>query len=166
MTDNMPATVSKAPLLDPLAAAELRALYKELDADVAELGPVCQLSGRCCRFKEYGHTLFISTPEAQLLLESAPEPCRPLDRGDTCPWQNEHGHCTARDSRPMGCRVYYCDPSYERFAYDLSERFIRRLKELTDNQGLAWNYAPLHRHLDQAQAPGSFRFDAAHGESQ
>jgi hypothetical protein len=166
MTDTMPATVSKTPLLDPLAGAELRALYKELDADVAELGPVCQVSGRCCRFKEYGHTLFVSTPEAQLLLESAPEPCRPLDRGDTCPWQNEHGHCTARDSRPMGCRVYYCDPSYERFAYDLSERYIRRLKELTDRHGLTWNYAPLHRHLDQAQARGSFRFDAAHGESQ
>ena len=28
---------------------------------MARLGPVCQLSGRCCRFKEYGHTLFVST---------------------------------------------------------------------------------------------------------
>jgi hypothetical protein len=150
MTDSMPATISNAPLLGPLAAAELRALYRALDAEVALLGPVCQLSGRCCRFKEYGHALFISTPEAQLLLESAPEPCRPLDGGDTCPWQNAHGHCTARDCRPMGCRVYYCDPSYERLAYDLSERYIGRLKVLTEKHGLPWNYAPLHRHLDLA----------------
>ena len=132
----------------PLADAELRALYEELDAEVAQLGPVCQLSGRCCRFKEYGHTLFVSTAEVQLLLESAPEPRRPLDQGETCPWQDAHGHCTARDCRPLGCRVYYCDPSYERFAYDLSERYIARLKALTDKHGLPWNYAPLHRHLE------------------
>jgi hypothetical protein len=156
MTDIMPATVLNAPLLGPLAAVELRALYKELDAEVAELGPVCQLSGRCCRFKEYGHTLFVSTPEAQFLLEGAPQPCRPLDRGDTCPWQDAHGRCTARDCRPLGCRVYYCDPSYERFANDLSERYIGRLKELTDKHGLPWNYAPLHRHLGLAQVRGSY----------
>jgi hypothetical protein len=166
MTDNMPATVLTAPLLGPLAAAELRALYKELDAEVAELGPICQLSGRCCRFKEYGHTLFVSTPETQLLLESAPEPCRPLDRGETCPWQDAHGHCTARDCRPLGCRVYYCDPSYERLAYDLSERYVGRLKELTDKHGLPWKYAPLHRHLDLALARGPDPIEVAHHESQ
>ena len=164
MTDHMPATELNTPLHGPLADAELRALYKELDAEVAELGPVCQLSGRCCRFKEYGHTLFVSTPEVQLLLAHAPDPCRPLDGGDTCPWQDSRGHCTARDCRPLGCRVYYCDPSYERFAYDLSERYIRRLKELTEKHGLPWNYAPLHRHLELARARGSYSMDMAHHE--
>jgi hypothetical protein len=150
MTDPMSATKLNEPSLAPLADAELRALYAELDAEVAALGPVCQLSGRCCRFKEYGHTLFVSTLEARLLLESAPEPCRPLDLGDTCPWQDARGHCTARDCRPLGCRVYYCDPSYEQFAYGLSETYVGRLKKLTDKHGLPWNYAPLHRHLEFA----------------
>jgi hypothetical protein len=160
----MAATELHATLLDPEAAAELRALYRELDAEVAELGPVCHLSGRCCRFKEYGHTLFVSTPEVRLFLADAPEPQRPLDRGDTCPWQGADGRCTARDCRPLGCRIYYCDPSYERFAYDLSERFIARLKELTDKHGLPWNYAPLHRHLDLARASGSCPIEAADHE--
>ena len=40
---------------------------------MAQLGPVCQLSGRCCRFKEYGHTLFVSTAEVRLLLASGAE---------------------------------------------------------------------------------------------
>ena len=155
MTDYMPATILNEPDLDPLAAAELSALYKELDQEIAALGPICQLSGRCCRFKEYGHSLFVSTPEVQHLLATAPEPCRPLDQGETCPWQDANGHCTARDSRPLGCRVYYCDPAFERFAYDVSERYIGRLKELTDKHGLAWNYAPLHRHLEPALSRGS-----------
>src|SRR5262249_3331512 len=49
------------PLTDPAPyRADLRALYQALDAEVSRLGPVCRLSGRCCRFQEYGHTLFVS----------------------------------------------------------------------------------------------------------
>src|SRR5262245_2661736 len=110
MKADMPATVLNLPRLDLPAGSELRALYEQLDAEVAQLGPVCQLSGRCCRFKEYGHILFVSTPEVQFLLANAPEPHRPLDRGETCPWQDSLGRCTARGCRPVGCRVYYCDP--------------------------------------------------------
>jgi hypothetical protein len=50
---------------------ELRVLYAELDREVAGIGPVCKLSGRCCRFEEYGHTLFISTAEAEYLVDGA-----------------------------------------------------------------------------------------------
>ena len=158
MNDDMPATVVNVPCLELPARAELRALYEQLDAEVAELGPVCQLSGRCCRFREYGHTLFVSTPEVRFLLANAPEPQRPLDRGETCPWQDARGRCTARGCRPLGCRVYYCDPSYERAAHELSERYIARLKELTNNHGLTWNYAPLHRHLEEERARGTYPF--------
>jgi len=145
----MPAVPVSEPRLGPLAAADLRALYGQVDAEVARLGPVCQLSGRCCRFKEFGHTLFVSTPEVQLLLDNAPRPQRPLDGGETCPWQDDRGHCTARDCRPLGCRVYYCDPAYEPSAHGVSERFIAGLKALSDKHGLCWNYAPLHRHLEE-----------------
>ena len=62
--------------------SELRTLYDELGLEVSRLGPVCELSGRCCRFREYGHSLFVSTLEIQLLLKEAPEPQRTLDRGE------------------------------------------------------------------------------------
>ena len=141
---------------DPPVAAgfrdALRELYRALDADVARLGPVCALSGRCCRFEEYGHTLFLSAPEAALLLADAPPPSRPLDHGETCPWQDAAGRCTAREARPLGCRVYYCDPSFEGHAPELTETYIARLKRLVDAHGLPWDYAPLHRHL--ARVPG------------
>ena len=53
----------------------------ELDREVAGIGPVCELSGRCCRFEEYGHTLFVSTAEVEFLSDTAPAPERPLDQG-------------------------------------------------------------------------------------
>ena len=51
---------------------QVLALYQEVDRAVAAAGPVCVASGRCCRFKEYGHTLFISNLEAEVLLDGAP----------------------------------------------------------------------------------------------
>jgi Fe-S-cluster containining protein len=144
-----------SPALDPEQfRAPLRALYADLDADVAALGPTCRLSGRCCRFAEHGHTLFVSAPEFALLRADAPPPCRPLDDGATCPWQDDLGRCTARDARPLGCRVYYCEPTYQEHAHRLSESYIARLKRLADAHGLPWAYAPLHRHLHAAWAAG------------
>jgi hypothetical protein len=134
----------------------LRLLYAALDAEVARIGPVCRLSGRCCRFAEFDHTLFVSAPEAALLLADAPNPAGPLDEGASCPWQDARGHCTARDARPLGCRVYYCDASYQAHAHALSETFIARLKHLVDDLDLPWNYAPLHRHLHEARDQGRF----------
>ena len=51
---------------------QVKELYREVDAAVAAAGPVCVASGRCCRFKEYGHVLFVSNLEAEVLLAHAP----------------------------------------------------------------------------------------------
>jgi hypothetical protein len=138
---------------DPIRS-KLKALYAELDREVAAQRPVCRLSGRCCRFREYGHTLFVSAAEFALLVADAPPPLRPIDDGDTCPWQNALGHCTARDARPIGCRVYYCDPAFEPHVGALSERFVAELKRLVDQNELPWHYAPLHHHLRAAEQAG------------
>ncbi len=150
-----PETTSRSRRLAAEAREPLAELYRELDQAVAELAPVCELSGRCCRFKEYGHTLFLSEPEAAVLIADAPAPVRPLDSGETCPWQDAKGRCVARGARPLGCRVYFCDPAYEDQAPEISERFLGRLKALCDARGWSWSYAPLHRHLAAAQAEGA-----------
>jgi Fe-S-cluster containining protein len=153
------------PPLDPAEFRDdLHAIYGELGADVAKAGPVCALSGRCCRFAEYGHTLFLSEPEFVLLLADAPPPVRPLDDGETCPWQDDQGRCTAHQARPLGCRVYFCDDSYGSHSHDLSERHIGGLKRLVAARGMPWNYAPLHHHLRRALEEGRFINHEEHEE--
>lgn len=133
----------------------LKRLYDELAVDIAQAGPVCQVSGRCCRFQEYGHTLFVSRAEAEVLFESPP-PSAEIDEA-CCPWQ-VNGLCTAHDRRPLGCRVYYCDPNYKGVGEQLSERYIRRLKALHDSTASPWEYQPLHAFLREA---ASRRSDAS-----
>jgi hypothetical protein len=124
----------------------LLAIYDELTVEIARAAPVCELSGRCCRFKEYGHTLFISRPEAELLLEQG-LPENAVVNDSSCPFQ-VGGLCTARDRRPLGCRVYYCDPKFLEAGVALSESFITRLKQLHEETGTPWEYRPLHQFLE------------------
>ena len=60
----------------------------------------------------------------------------------------------------MGCRVYFCDPSYQAMVPEIAEAGIARLKRLVDDLDLPWDYAPLHRHLRQAEADGRFPMSA------
>ena len=121
-------------------------LYREADRAVAAAGPVCVASGRCCRFKEYGHTLFLSNLEAEVLLQDAPAYERPVT-SEFCPFQKGN-LCTAREPRPLGCRVYYCDPTYQETGQRISETYLRKLKELADALDIPWRYAPLHHFLN------------------
>jgi hypothetical protein len=121
-------------------------LYREVDAEVQAAGPVCVASGRCCRFKEYGHVLFLSNLEADVLLAGAPPYEQPVP-ADFCPFQKGN-LCTARAPRPLGCRVYYCDPNYQETGNRITEKYLHRLKELAEEQGVAWRYAPLHSFLN------------------
>ena len=132
--------------------AELRRrvleLYTEVDRDVRAAGPVCVASGRCCRFKEYGHTLFVSNLEAEVLLSQAPPYEQPISP-DFCPFQKDN-LCTAREPRPLGCRVYFCDPNYQETSHAITEKYLRRLKDLAHQYGIEWRYAPLHHFLNEA----------------
>jgi hypothetical protein len=121
-------------------------IYHEVDAEVRAAGPVCVASGRCCRFKEYGHTLFVSNLEADVLLSQAPAYQPPVSP-DFCPFQKDN-LCTAREPRPLGCRVYYCDPAYQETGNRITEKYLQRLKQLAEENGLPWRYAPLHTFLN------------------
>ena len=123
-------------------------VYEEVDRAVAAAGPVCVASGRCCRFKEYGHVLFVSNLEADVLLADAPAYERPVSP-DFCPFQ-QGNLCTARAPRPLGCRIYYCDPTYQETGNQITEDALGRLKELAQEHGLDWQYAPLHHFLNEA----------------
>lgn len=130
---------------------QVLAVYAEVDAAVAAAGPRCDASGRCCRFAEYGHTLFLSQFEADILLETAPAYVKPVSR-DGCPFQ-VNNLCTARQERPLGCRIYFCDPKYEGVGERITEDALTKLKALADAHGTGWRYAPLHAFLNDAERP-------------
>ena len=135
------------PIPEPLLH-RVRELYRAVDAAVAAAGPVCEASGRCCRFKEYGHILFLSNLEAAVLLAEAPPYGRPVSP-DFCPFQNDR-LCTAREPRPLGCRIYHCDPSYQETGNQITENGLKQLKTLAAEHGVEWLYAPLHHFLNNA----------------
>jgi hypothetical protein len=127
-------------------ADELDQLLRDLDRDIARAKPICQASGRCCRFDEYGHTLFLSQTEADRLLENLPAGT-PVSRG-RCPFQI-NGLCTAREERPIGCRAYFCDPDFAQGQIELSEKYLGRLKDLHRRHLRPWRYQPLHVFLEE-----------------
>ena len=124
-------------------------LYQEVDAEVAAAGPVCISSGRCCRFKDYGHTLFLSNLEAEVLLDAAPPYATPVS-ADGCPFQ-QGSLCTAREPRPLGCRIYYCDPNYQETGNAITEKYLLRLKHLAEENAIPYRYAPLHHFLNHPE---------------
>jgi hypothetical protein len=127
------------------------AVYATADEAVAAAQPRCDASGRCCRFTEYGHTLFISAFEAELLLEGAPSYEQPVSR-DGCPFQ-VNGLCTTREARPLGCRIYFCDPAYQDRMAEITEVALAALKRIADAHGTGWQYAPLHHFLNRPRTP-------------
>ena len=133
---------------EPLPFAELRALYREFDEATASVSPVCRASGRCCDFEAWGHTLFASRLEVDLLLADAG--LRSFDPSTKlCPFWKDR-KCEARSPRPLGCRAFFCDEAKEEAMGALHEEHLRRLKDLHDRHGLPWDYAPLLRHLADA----------------
>ncbi|GEM_PF-823943 len=126
---------------DSAIRADLIALYEALDRELARIGPRCEISGRCCRFAQYGHMLFLSTVEAEYLAE-APPPGDVARSSQQCPYQ-QGVLCTARERRPLGCRVFFCDPAYAPFMQEIAERYTRALKAIVAKHGREWCYGPL-----------------------
>jgi hypothetical protein len=137
--------------MDTELRERLRGVYAEVDATIAKAAPQCDASGRCCRFTEYGHSLFISAFEAEILLEAGLPFAKPVTR-DGCPFQVDN-RCTARAHRPIGCRIYFCDPAFQERQGPLTEAAIAKMKSLADEFGTGWRYAPLHVFLNEAEPP-------------
>ena len=54
---------------DSVVDTALRALYARIDSEIAKRGPTCWASGRCCRFDEFGHRLYVTGLEVVWILK-------------------------------------------------------------------------------------------------
>jgi Fe-S-cluster containining protein len=113
------------------ARADVRAavqnIYLALQDAIDLRKPLCATSGRCCRFDEYGHRLFVTTMEMAAFIADLGTP--PIDNPGGCPFQM-NGLCGVRDIRPFGCRVFFCDQTSTGWQEEQFARFHAELKRL------------------------------------
>ncbi|MHB1155800.1 MAG: CxxCxxCC domain-containing protein [Phycisphaerales bacterium] len=139
------------------ADVSLRELYGRMDADIAARSPTCWLSGKCCHFDEYGHLLYVTgleiawvvgrTPGARGLTPAAKHESR------DCPYQNGK-LCQVHAVRPLGCRIFYCDPAAQGWQHEMYERYLGELRMLHDRLGLTYRYMEWRAGLTEALAVG------------
>ena len=141
---------------DPTIGASLRQLYADLDADVASRNPTCWLSGKCCKFDSYGHKLYVTALEIAWVVNQLDGAGRgrlddaPVPDLDGCPFQL-NGLCSVHALRPIGCRIYFCDPGAQAWQNEVYEAFLGRLRRLHEEQGLDYRYMEWRAGLAEAR---------------
>jgi Fe-S-cluster containining protein len=119
-------------------------LHDEVAAEVAKRRPLCVLSGKCCRFEEYGHRLYVTTLELAAFLSAYMDsPLADLQRpawdGAGCPFQ-EGRVCSVHSIRPFGCRMFFCDATSTAWQQDLYEGFHSQIKRLHETLQVPYAY--------------------------
>jgi Fe-S-cluster containining protein len=155
---------------DPTIRAELEAVYERVASATRERRPLCTASGRCCHFEKHGHRLYVTGLEAAYTIASlqvdgargvlhdpstreagdvraAPTSPRVLslpqvdaarERGD-CPFLVDN-LCSVQGIKPLGCRVYYCDPTAQQWQMELSEECLSEIRAIHDRHGIEYRY--------------------------
>ena len=129
----------------------------EADGEIAGRGAVCRGSGRCCRFEEWGHRLYVTGVELvhfgeienrKLKIDKASAGAGGLGvlgefflaevpRG--CPYQMGN-LCGAREGRPLGCRVYFCEAGAQGWQSEVYERYHGQLRAIHERLGVPYRY--------------------------
>jgi Fe-S-cluster containining protein len=150
------------------AVAEILA---EVETDIAARKPICNASGRCCKFEAYGHRLYVTAAELHHFAHTQqienqkskienlpPSPTVSLpqffahENPTGCPYQID-GLCTARDARPLGCRIYFCDENAQSWQNEVYERYHARLRALHEQFGLPYRYIEWRAALREMMEP-------------
>lgn len=130
----------------PAIDAALRDLYARLDAAVAVHSPTCWISGRCCKFDQFGHRLYVTGLEIAWFLrevQNAPGSVIHLpqhaETPGACPYQI-NGLCSTHAMRPLGCRIFFCQHGTEQWQHELYEQYLTELRLLHDAHDLDYCY--------------------------
>jgi Fe-S-cluster containining protein len=112
-------------------------VYRALQDAIDLRRPRCSTSGRCCRFDEFGHRLFVTTMEMGSFLHDVGLLPQSIDR--ECPFQSGT-LCSVHSVRPFGCRVFFCDETSVDWQRQQYEFFHSELKRLHECLGVAYYY--------------------------
>lgn len=144
-TTDQPAETT--PLAHAVRAAASRAdvaravadVYAGVESAVDARRPRCEMSGRCCRFEEYGHRLYVTTLELAAFVAGLQQAPAPGWDGTGCPFQRAR-LCTVHPIRPFGCRMFFCDPTSTDWQNEAYERFHGQLTRLHEVLGVPYFY--------------------------
>lgn len=115
-------------------------VFAETDAIIADHSPVCTNRGLCCHFEAYDHRLFVTSTELAYFLSGFSVNLFAPENDAYCPYQIG-GRCTAREHRPLGCRVFFCDPDSQSWQPGLTESMLIRLRAIGEAHDLPDVYA-------------------------
>ncbi|MFI5380752.1 MAG: hypothetical protein ACHRHE_15745 [Tepidisphaerales bacterium] len=142
--------------------AAVEAVYADLQRQIDLRRPLCQLSGRCCHFEEFGHRLYVTTMELACFVAGLGQARArdgteaPADSGDGrgCPFQAGK-LCGVHPIRPFGCRIYFCDATAQEWQQEQYAHFHARLRRLHDELAVPYFYVEWRQALtDLAANPG------------
>jgi Fe-S-cluster containining protein len=119
--------------------AAVDGIYAELQQEIDARRPVCVVSGRCCRFEEYEHRLYVTTLELARFAMDLMTKQKPGWDGRGCPFQVST-LCGVHSIRPFGCRIFFCDASSTLWQQDLYERLHARMRQLHDELAVPYYY--------------------------
>jgi hypothetical protein len=132
----------------PELVAAVTDIWRWADAEAAALGAECRACGQCCDFARAGHILFGTGAELDVFIflvaphfSADAEKAGAALAAGRCPfWRQER--CTARASRLIGCRVYYCDPRASQKLLRIGEESLARLEAAAGRHGRRHWYGP------------------------
>jgi Fe-S-cluster containining protein len=135
LREHVRSAASRADVRDAVAR-----VYADLHREIDARRPVCSVSGRCCRFEEYGHRLYVTTLELAAFVAGLPEGAGVAKwDGTGCPFQVER-LCSIHAIRPFGCRMFFCDATATEWQNERYEQFHAELKRLHEELNVPYFY--------------------------
>ena len=122
----------------PEVREAVQRVYADLQREIDARKPICNASGRCCRFDEFGHRLYVTTVELVAFVADLAAQSR-VDNPGGCPFQVA-GLCSVHLIRPFGCRIFFCDATSDAWQHAHYEQFHARLKRLHEDLGIPYLY--------------------------
>ncbi|HHT9106248.1 MAG TPA: YkgJ family cysteine cluster protein [Candidatus Wujingus californicus] len=123
---------------------ELVKIYQDLEKEIGKINPECKMCGTCCNFGKYKHVLYASSIETDFLEKFVDVHAFNVT-DNVCPFLKDN-KCSIRNFRTLGCRIFYCDSKHKDTSYGLYERYLRKIKKLSNKYNIEWKYRPfLHQ---------------------
>jgi hypothetical protein len=124
------------------ALLELRALYERFGAELEPFRRHCAARGHCCNFTQTGHMLFLTDLEAAEMARCGLDALPSQQAAGCCPYLRGTS-CGAREFRALGCRLYFCDGTYEENRNALCEIFLKEIRAIEARHQIPHNYRPV-----------------------